>query len=175
LLLSGCSSKSENGEFNKVFEKFVDNNVKKTSAKNYLKDSIEEKIDKVKTIDFDNTKKLSSILENLGEIDGNTYLLSPKVEDFFVQNIKSSHKLKINTFEKLNQYIQDTSNYFIYIQKNRFVKNRVKIVSVKNQTIYEKNLKNIPFSIDGKIAVSNIIEQLKEVSGFNVIAKNIPK
>ena len=88
LLLSGCSSKSENGEFNKVFEKFVDNNVKKTSAKNYLKDSIEEKIDKVKTIDFDNTKKLSSILENLGEIDGNTYLLSPKVEDFFVQNIK---------------------------------------------------------------------------------------
>ena len=173
--MSGCTSKNENGEFNKVFKKFVDKNIKKVSTHDYLKNSIKENIDKEKTLDFDNTKKLSSILENLSEIDGNTYLLSADVEDIFIQNIKNSHKLKINTFEKLNQYIQDTSNYFIYIKKNKFVKNRVKIVGMKDQEVYERNLKKIPFSIDGKMAVSNIIEQLKDVSGFNVIAKNIPK
>ncbi|HIP11078.1 MAG TPA: hypothetical protein EYG73_00030 [Arcobacter sp.] len=175
LLLAGCSSKTKNGEFNKDYSEFVNKNIKKVKTTDYLKDSIEEKIDIKKRLDFDNTKKLSSILENLGEIDGNTYLLSNDSDDIFIQNIKNSHKLEISSFSKLNQYIQDTSNYFIFIKKNKFIKNRVKIVSIKNQEVYEKSLKNIPFSVDGKIAISNIIEQLKDISGFNVIAKDIAK
>ena len=176
LLFSSCATKENNhGQFNDEFKKFTDKNIKKLETKDYLKSSIKEIINNKKIIDLDNSQKISSVLTELSNIDGESYLLSSDSEDFFVQSIKNSHKLGIDSFSSLNQYIQDTSNYFIYVKKNKFLKNRVKIVSVKNQEVYEKNLKNIPFTVEGRASVSFLIEQLKDVSGFNVIAKDIPQ
>lgn len=171
----GCSTKTENGEFNKDFKEYTQSNFKKTKAKDYVKESIEEVIDRNKTLNLDNTKKLSSLLDDLGEIDDKSYMLSNDTEDIFVRATKNSHKLNINSFEKLNEYLQDTTNQFIYIKKNRFLKNRIKIVALKNKEKIEKSLKRIPFTVEGKMAVSEILEEVRAVSGFNLIAKKNPQ
>ena len=174
-LFNACTSKNTlHGEFNNDHKKFIEKNYKKTTTKNYLKDSIKEIEDKNEYINLDNTKRLSSILENLGDIDGKSYMLSSDSEDIFLRATTNSHKLKIDNFEKINQYLKDSSNYLIYVKSNRFIKNRIKIVSVKNKDNIEQNLKDIPFSLDSKAAVSEILEQVRDISGFNVIAKNIP-
>lgn len=172
-LFVGCSSK--NGFLNKEFKEYVEDDFNKTQAPNYVKDSINEVIDGNSTITLDNPKKLSSVLSSLSLIDGNLYVLSDESEDIFLKSVKQSHQLGINSFSKLNQYIQDTSNYFIYVKKNRFLKNRIKVVSLKDKDALKKNLRDIPFIVDGKMAVSDILEQLREVSGFNIIAKDMPE
>jgi hypothetical protein len=168
----GCSGK--HGTFNADFEKYVESDFNKTQAPNYVKDAIGEVIDKNATIDIDNPKRLSSVLNSLSQIDGHLYVLDDASEDIFLKSVKKSFQLGINSFDKLNQYIQDTSNYFIYIKKNRFLKNRVRVISVKDKDSLKKNLQDIPFVVNGKMAVSEILEQLREVSGFNIIAKNMP-
>lgn len=176
ILFSGCSSKvAPHGEFNSEFEDFTNENFKKVTSKNYLKDSIEESLNSKQYINLDNTKRLSFALEELGSFDGSSYMISQDSEDIFLHAVKSSHKLGIDTFDKLNQYIQDTSNYFIYIKDNRFVNDRIKTVSLKNKEVFKQNLNDIPFTIDGKMAIADILEQLKEVSGFNIIAKDLPE
>lgn len=171
LVFNACSVKSEKGEFNKEFKDFTSENFKKTTTKDYVRNSINEVIDANKAISLENTKRLSSLLEDVGEIDGKSYMLSNDSEDVFIRGTKNSHRLKINSFEKLNEYIQDTSNQFIYIKKNRFLKNRIKIVAIKNKEKIEKSLKRIPFTVEGKMAVAEILEEVRNVSGFNLIAK----
>ena len=170
LLLGGCSSKN----FNADFKEFSDGKFESTKSPNYVKDSIKEISNDKRQINLDNVKRVSIALEHLGNIDGKSYILSNDSEDIFLHPIKESHKLGINSFDKLNQYIQDTSNYVIYVKKNRFLKDRVKVVAVKNKDIFKKDLSNIPFSLEGKASVAEVIEQLRFVSGFNVIAKHIP-
>ena len=176
LSLTSCTStKSAHGSFNNDFKTFTNDNFKKTTTNNYVKDSIKEVVNNEKSLNIDNSKRLSTLLEELGQMDGNVYILSKDANDIFVHAIKNSYKLKLNSFEKLNQFIKDTSNYLVYIKKNRFLKNRIKVVSVNNQDSFSKNLKNIPFSINGKQSISDILEQLRDVSGYNVVAKNIPQ
>jgi hypothetical protein len=172
LLLSGCSSK--NGIFNDDFEEYVKSDFNKTQAPNYVKDSIDEVLKGKETINLDNPKRLSSALSNLSNLDNNLYVLADGTEDIFLKSVQQSHQLGIDSFDKLNQYIQDTSNYFIYIKKNRFLKNRVRVVSIKDKDSLKKNLQDIPFAVDGKMAVADILEELRSVSGFNIIAKNMP-
>jgi hypothetical protein len=174
VFFTSCVQKTQNGAFNKDYNNYIKSDFNKTRTKNYVKDSIKEILNKNNNLELENPKRLSSILDNLGLIDGNNYLLDDEAKDIFIKSVKESYKLNINNFDKLNQYIQDTSNYFIYIKKNRFLKNRIKVVGLRNQSIYKKDLKNIPFSIDGRMSVSEVLEQLKNVSGFNVIAKNLP-
>ncbi len=175
LVFTSCSTlNTKHGEFNKNFKEFISKDFKETQTKDYVKDSIKEKIDNNKTISLENTKRLSSLLEDISLIDGKAYMLASDSDDIFVRATKNSHTLNINSFRKLNEYIQDTSNQFIYVKKNRFLKNRVKIVSVKNKESIEKNLKRIPFTVEGKMSISEILEEIRAVSGFNLIAKKIP-
>ena len=176
LLLAGCSSKGEpHGSFNKDFKEFTNDKFQTTKAPNYLKDSIKEISNNKKYINLDNVKRISIALEHLSNIDGKSYVLSNDSEDIFLHPVKESHRLGIDSFDKLNQYVQDTSNYVIYVKKNRFLKDRVKVVAVKDKEVFKKDLSNIPFTLEGKASVADVIEQLRVVSGFNVIAKDIPK
>jgi len=170
----GCSGKLDpHGEFNADFKKFTDEKFPQTQSESYVKSSIVEVVSDKKYIGLDNMKRISTALEELGNIDGKVYLLSPDSEDVFLPAIKNSHKLGLSSFDRLNRHIQDTTNYFIYIKESRFQKDRIKIVTVKNKEVFTQNLKDIPFSIDGKMAISDVLEQLKHVSGFNVVAKGL--
>ena len=172
IFLSSCASNIPNGEFNKDFKKFTLSNFPKTQAKSSLKNSITQIIDTRKYIELDNSVKLSIALEELSKIDGKTYILAQDAQDVFLTSIKNSHKLEINTFEKLNEFIQDTSNNFILIEKNRFKKNRIKIVNIKNKEYLSKNLEKIPFVVEGSNSISHILEEISRVSNFSIITKN---
>ena len=177
IAITGCSAKQESthGGFNKKFQEFTSEEFNATQAPDYVKDSIKEISNNKRHINLDNVKRLSIVLEHLANIDGKSYILSRDSEDIFLQPIKESHKLGLDSFDKLNQYIQDTSNYEIYVKKNRFLKDRVKIVAVKNKDIYKKDLSSVPFTLEGKSSVADVVEQLRIVTGFNVIAKDIPQ
>ena len=172
-LFTGCSSKDGVGLFNDDFKEFTKEKFSNTQAPDYVKNSIEEKINERKYINLDNMKKLSSVLEELGSIDGKVYLLSKDSEDIFLTMIKNSHRLNINSFDKLNRHLKDTTNYFIFIKNNRFLNDRVNIVTLQNQEVFKKTLDKIPFAIDGKVAISDVLEHLKEASGFSIVAKGL--
>jgi hypothetical protein len=176
LFLSGCSQKEiQNGKFNEDFKDFTKEKFQDTQAKDYLKASINEVIKDDEYIDIDTPKKLSFALNDLSDIEGTSYLLDPNSDDISLMPIKNSHRLKINSFKKLNEYIGDTSNYFLYVKKNRFLKNRIKMVSLKNKLSLEKNLSNIPFEIEGSKSVSDILEEVSRVSKFNISTRNAPR
>ena len=112
LLLTSCSSlKTKYGEFNQKFKEYVTKDFKKTQTKDFVKDSIKERIDTNKTLSLENTKRLSSLLEDIGEIDGKAYMLSSDSEDIFIRATKNSHTLNINSFHKLNMH------YNLFISK----------------------------------------------------------
>ena len=175
IIFSSCSMKDNTkyGEFNQDYNRFVNKNYKKTQNKTTLKNSITEIIDTNKNIEFDNAIRLSTALDELAKIDNKTYILAADAQDIFLKSIKNSYKLNINSFEKLNEFIQDTSNNFIYIERNKFKKNRIKIVNIKNKEFLNKNLENIPFVIEGSQAISHVLEEVSRVSNFSIITKNI--
>jgi len=89
---------------------------------------------KVKVLDRINllhSKDLKTVLKELGEIEHKEYHLSKDSKDLIVPSVNNPNILKIQTFFDLQNYIQTLLNYKIYVAKNEFFTNRVKIVKTK--------------------------------------------
>jgi hypothetical protein len=165
ILFTGCSIK----ELDKEFKEHVDQNYMKetTLNRNYTKEKIREIHKRKVFIDLSVQRKLSQVLEELGSIDGKVYMLQG--EDIDVRRVSNGDRLRINSFNTLNNYIKDTTNFTMVVTKNRFLKNRTKVVELRDLKSVESNLGKIPFTIQGSIAVVDALEEISKVTGFNII------
>lgn len=93
-----------------------------------------------KAIDLTVAKKLSTVLTELGSIEGSVYFL--KSDDFQVHALdkSSSDLLKIDSFPALKRYIENTTSYTIEIVKNRFIQDDMKVVKVFNKDAVKNSL-----------------------------------
>jgi len=76
-------------------------------------------------------KPIDLKVKELGEIEHKEYHLSKDSKDLIVPSVNNPNILKIQTFFDLQNYIQTLLNYKIYVAKNEFFTNRVKIVKTK--------------------------------------------
>ena len=164
LFLQGCSVKS----LNRDFKNFVDQNyVEQNNSQNYLKNKIKENISKRRYLDLSIKKNISTLLKELSQIDKNSYLFQG--EDIEIQSCTNSEKLNINSFKKLNQYIKDTTNMTMVIVKNRFLKNRVKIVKLQDLHSFESDLNNVPFYLKGSVSIDDALAEMSKLTGFSIV------
>jgi len=165
ILINGCGVKTLNKDFKDYVKRnYVEQNEKE---RNYLKNQVHENIVKKRYIDLSIKKSISTVLKELSEIDGNIYIF--KGEDIDITPCTNSQKLGINSFEKLNQYIKDTTNLTLVITKNRFLKNRAKVVELKDLHSLESNLNKIPFYLKGSVYIDDALEEMSKITGFSII------
>lgn len=164
LLLSGCTTKALNKEFD---EQTIDGADNSRSASLTDKLSSDQVIIDKKRIDLSTNKKLSTILSELGQIEDKVYYLRSKDIPIVSMQTHSSRLLNINNFEDLREYIENTSNYTIKIVKNKFVKG-MKVVEVFDKESLNSNLINRSFVVKEKASVSDILQEISKVTGFSI-------
>ncbi len=165
LMLNSCSVKS----LNKDFKNYVDKNYVKDSENGYLKNKVQQNIIHQSYIDLSIKKSISTLLKELSAIDGNVYIF--KGEDIDIEPCTNSQKLHIDSFRKLNQYIQDTTNLTMIITKNRFLKNRAKIVELTDLHSLGSNLNQVPFYLKGSVSINDALEEMSKLTGFSIVYK----
>lgn len=167
-IMGGCGVKS----LNKDFEKYVDKNYIDSQGKqrSYLRNKVVESVISRQYIDFSIKKNISTILKELSEIDGNVYLF--KGDNLEIASCTNSDRLNINSFKELNHYIQDITNLTMIVSKNRFVKNRVKIVELKDLQSLQSNLNRVPFYLKGSAAISDVLDEMSKITGFSIVYKS---
>ena len=171
IFLNSCSVKS----LNKDYKDYVDKNYTPSNDKNrsFLKNNVKENIIHQKYIDLSIKKSISTVLKELSKIDGNVYIF--KGEDIDIEPCTNSQKLHIDSFKKLNQYIQDTTNMTMVITKNRFLKNRAKIVELKDLHSLGSNLNDVPFYLKGSVSIDDALEEMGKLTGFSIVYKTDSK
>jgi len=166
--MNGCSVKFNNKQFNKQVIDDI-NNSKKLSVvyKKFKNEQV--KVDD-KYIDLSVNKKLSTALNELSRIDNKVYLLDSSSDDILLRQVSpyASKLLKINSFNKLKKYIEETTDYTIKIVNNKF-KNGIKRVQIFNKVELKTNFKKIPFTITGTISVADALQQIAKKTGFTII------
>ena len=167
ILFSGCAEK-----FNNDFKNSIKENMQITKDVNFSKYAKEKK-NKDFYIDFSINKDLKSALNALNKIDkNNVYILNDPQENILFPELSTSEskKLHINSFFKLQQFVKNTTNYLIKL-KNPFKKGLKKVIVINKEE--EKNdIFNYPFSIHGKISISNILDQISKITHFSIIFDN---
>ena len=162
-LLNSCGVKS----LNKDFKRYVDKNYVKDSDNAYLKNKVHQDIIHQTYLDLSIKKSISTLLKELSAIDGNVYIF--KGEDIDIEPCTNSQKLHIDSFKKLNHYIQDTTNLTMVITKNRFIKNRAKIVELADLHSLESNLNKVPFYLKGSVSINDALEEMSKLTGFSIV------
>ena len=136
LLSTGCSVKGVDKDFNIQIQKELG-----TPHKQHF---LDKEIDgDKKYIDVSVPTTVKKALEVIGEIDGNIYYLSNgDINDITLQqlNAKNAKKLHIDTFAKLERYIESTTPYTIKVVNE---KKKLKVKKSKIQHIQTKKHKGI--------------------------------
>ncbi len=164
-ILNSCGVKN----LNKDFRRYVDKNYVKDSNNGYLKRKVQQNIIHQTYLDLSIKKSISTLLKELSAIDGHVYIF--KGEDIDIEPCTNSQKLHIDSFRKLNQYIQDTTNLTMIITKNRFLKNRAKIVELADLHSLESNLNKVPFYLKGSVSINDALEEMSKLTGFSIVYK----
>lgn len=160
-LFNGCaySSKKLNDTFReKSLELPMDSN-------NTLVENIKEKKVTKKYIST-KSKTLSESLAEIGRINNQNYLLEG--EDFSLEYVPNYKYISdINT---LTEYVGDTTNKTLVIEKNKFIKNRVKVVRAIEKEELKKNLEDITFSLIGQdIDLRVALQRFSKKTNFSII------
>ncbi|MDQ1339693.1 MAG: hypothetical protein QG567_846 [Campylobacterota bacterium] len=121
-----------------------------------------------KAIDLTVAKKLSAVLAELGAIEGSVYFL--KSDDFVLHTLdkSSSELVKIDSFDTLKRYVENTTNYTIEIVKNRFIQDDMKVVKLLDKDIVKNSLSKIPFVPTEGMTITSAFSEIEKISGFYV-------
>jgi type II secretory pathway component GspD/PulD (secretin) len=120
LSYSGCTKKHDSKALDKVFEDTSVNAVEKLRIKEG-----EVKIGKL-FISLEQKKKLSTILEELSDIDKKIYYYQG--QDIEIGGIRN---LKVDSFESFNRVLKSITNYELEITKNKLFADLPKVVELK--------------------------------------------
>ena len=150
VMFASCSLSSEPKDQKKSLEQIMldHNKTKSISSKveiNHLSKNY---------ISVDKTKKLSNILNELTEINGNFYLLKGK--DLELAAIRN---YKIHNYHDLENYISNTTKLKLSITKNKYLTNLPKIVRLVEQQ-QETSLDELEFNGKNVLVPSDIFDNL---------------
>ena len=166
VLFSGCGEKYSQVEFNKQVKKGLleskNSDITKYIKQIKLKDTF---------IDFSINKRLSDALNKLNQMNKyNVYILQDTDNNIVFPNLTTndSKKLHINSFKKLQDFVNKTTPYFIKIKSNPFLKG-IKIVKVYNKDSLKNDIKNYPFSVHSEIDISTLLNKISQLTGYNVV------
>ncbi len=164
-ILCGClgstykTSESHDFFYNDINSSYNSEDATKIS-KLHLLNTEEEKIIKKEYVSINNNKQLSSVLKEIGKIDGNVYILKDKDISIFPSSFK------LHNIKELNDYLLSTSGKEIVIKKT----NTVSVVTITNKEFKEKNkLSKIQFNFSGYVSSDALLDRVSKSSGFNIV------
>lgn len=165
-LLSGCSFTSDSA-FNKDINQLKDKNNKKImlDGKNMpdIMNGVEHELSKPQFFQITSPMNLSSILTEIGKIEDREYYLQKEQKDLTIP----PSAIKLKSFSDLQLYIEDTLEQNIFIAKNAAIKERLKIVKVRDIGAKKLDLNKIKFTLNGQISAVRAFKLLEEVPEFD--------
>lgn len=119
--------------------------------------SAKESISTSRYLNLNNGMMLSDALQELSRIEDRVYFLSS--DDIHIPSLKSTNDYKIDSFYKLNDFLKDTTNYKIIVEKNKLFNNKPKIIKVAKMSKQE-----LPFLARGNMVSDNTDVAIAETS-----------
>ncbi|QDD68142.1 hypothetical protein [Caminibacter pacificus] len=167
ILFSGCA-KEINNEYTQDLGYNVYHSEKIKTQNEKLFKNMQKKGDNA-FLDLSITQTLSSALAKIGEINKRVYILEG--EDITLKKLPlyASKQIRINNFQKLKKYIEDTTPYTIKIVKNKYLKNAPKVVKVFDKKALKSSLSKTPFALSGDIKLKDALSLLSSATGFSVV------
>ena len=165
LLLNGCVT-----HFNNKFKYNIKNDVNNSKNINFFRYE-KEKTNNHFFIDFSVNKDLSSALNALNSFNkDNVYILDKGQENIIFPNLTTndSRKLNINSFYKLQKFIENTTNYIIKTKQNPFTKGLKQVIVINKEKI-KHNIFNYPFQINGTMTIKNLLTQISKTTHYSII------
>lgn len=165
LFLVGCGDKNHESEsLTKVF------NDKSTSAKDKLIENQNEVRISKTVVSLEQKKKISTILEELSEIDKKIYFFQiENNNDIEIGGIKN---LKVDSFESLNAILKSLTNFELVITKNKLFKDLPKVVELK-EVIESSILDDIQVGQNSLVLPSKILYSISTyANGWKIDYKN---
>lgn len=118
-----------------------------------------------KTIDMGVSHSISDALVEIGKIDGNQYYI--KNGDMLIPIIKNK---QISSFDELDAFMRDTTNYGLFITKNKYRIDRIKVVELKDVKAIGAELENMEFSLrDGDVNIAKALDKLSDKIKYSII------
>ena len=166
-ILGGCSAKDSSWNFQNNFEKGIsnlsdDNNITLDGKKmpNILNNY--ENKENPNFLSMENSISLSTALKKISKIDGRKYFLHRDAQNI----ILPSANIKVNSFNDLRLYIEDTLEKTIFISKNAIIKDRPKIIKVQDIGEKKWDLRKVAFDLNTEISVKDALQKLSTTKEF---------
>lgn len=157
LLLGGCTLKDskKDRDYNNMSQRVVE-------KREQLVGQIEQQRIKKQTISIENSKYLTTVLKELGKMDGKVYFLKSK-------DIKvPESKYPIKSFESLNHYLELTTDHRL-VQTNPDDNDGLVLLELKDIHEANRDLKDIPLALEGRLNLEQMLDIVSRLTGFNVI------
>jgi len=169
-LLSGCSVKDMEKRSDKYrIEAIAD--IKKEQQRSKLLNEVKEVRVKQKTLDLSAGMSLSEALKQIGEMEGRVYFLASS--DMEIPALPNGITVTVGSFEKLNEILQDITPFKMEIVKNKFLKDRPKIVKVIDTKIAKSDLNKIKIErIESGMNVQQVFRKIAQTTKFNVVFRH---
>jgi len=165
-LLVGCSTTSHEA-FTEDINQMKDKDSKKIILDGKempnVSDGVKHDINKPKFIQISSPMNLSTILKELGKVEDREYYLQKEQEDLTIP----PSAIKLKNFADLQLYVEDTLEQNIFITKNAAIKDRLKIVKVRDIGAKKLDLNKIPFTLNGQISTVKALKLLEEIPEFS--------
>lgn len=165
ILFAGCSLTSHeafNEDINQMKEKDSKKIILDGKEMPNITDGVKHEINKPKFIQISSPMNLSTILKELGKVEDREYYLQKEQEDLTIP----PSAIKIRNFADLQLYVEDTLEQNIFITKNAAIKDRLKIVKVRDIGAKKLDLNKVPFTLNGQISTVKALKLLEEIPDF---------
>jgi len=168
LSFSGCGMVSERAQ-NKDFKNLAADVVKEKKD-DIIKNNVNEIILEKQFLDLTYDKRLSDVLKELGQLEGRSYFLKTSdIDDITIPAVGNKKNIRINTFDKLNTYIRDVSNYGLFVVKNEFLVNQAKVIEVRDIRSLKSDFSKMGIKINSNKNLKDVLSTIADVSRFNIV------
>lgn len=111
------------------------------------------------------SKQLSALLFEINKNSETKYFLNNSSDDLAIR--MPSKKLK--TFYELDTYIDENTNFDIFVTAESKFSKKQKKVSVQSKAKKENDLKLVKQTLKGKYQIGEVISRFEQITGFKVI------